>query len=136
MESHVSGGEIEFLVVGRVIGDVHFAVLARNAAVGVINDCRVVVQAGGAFLKHRRHEHDAALARYSRILGRLLAWNLDRKVKIVHVLHLAEVERVMQLGQDYELCALGGKVFYLGDERLAVALNVAAVALLYDSYFH
>jgi hypothetical protein len=48
---------------------------------------------------------------------------------------LAKVERVVQLGQDNELRTLAGKLPDLIDERLAVGLDVAGIALLNNSYF-
>ena len=51
MESQVAGGEIEFLIIGRIVGDVHLAVLAGNGAVGVEHDCSVVIKTGGTLFE-------------------------------------------------------------------------------------
>ena len=58
-EPQVARGEVELLVVAGVVGDVHLAVDARQAAVGVDDRQRVVVEARGAALEDRRDHHDA-----------------------------------------------------------------------------
>ena len=43
LEAEVAGGEVELLVVERIVGDVHLAVEAEDRPVGVEDDRRVVV---------------------------------------------------------------------------------------------
>jgi hypothetical protein len=50
-KAEIAGGKIKFFVVERVVGDVHFAVFAEEAAVGVENRAGIVVDAGSAALK-------------------------------------------------------------------------------------
>ena len=44
METEVAGGEVEFLVVGGVVGDVHLAVDARYRTVALKDDGGIVVE--------------------------------------------------------------------------------------------
>src|SRR3546814_5758599 len=53
-------------VKARVVGDVHLAVLAGGAAVGVEDHRGVVVQAGGALFEQRADQHHAVLLRQPR----------------------------------------------------------------------
>ena len=50
-KSEIAGREIEFLVVKRVVGDVHLAITAQQRAVGVDNGRGVVIDAGARFSK-------------------------------------------------------------------------------------
>ena len=50
-EAEIAWREIKFFVVERVVGDVHFAVFAEEAAVGIEDRAGVVIDAGGAALK-------------------------------------------------------------------------------------
>ena len=114
----------------------HLAVLARHAAVGIINHRRIMVQTCRTALKQRGHQHDAAFTGHGGIFGSHVTGYGDGQIKVVHTLHLAKVERVVQLGQYHELGSLGGKLPDFVDEQLAVSLHVAAVVLLDDSYLH
>ncbi len=60
-EAEVAGGEVELLVVERVVGDVHLAVEVGDAAVLFDGDGGVVVEAGGAALEEAGDEDDAGL---------------------------------------------------------------------------
>ena len=50
-EAEIAGREIKFFVVERVVGNVHFAVFAEEAAVGIEDRAGVVIDAGGAALE-------------------------------------------------------------------------------------
>src|SRR5262245_26949752 len=50
-EAEVAGGEVELLVVRRIVGDMHLAVDAFDLAVGIDHGRRVVIQTGGAPLE-------------------------------------------------------------------------------------
>src|SRR2546422_795800 len=71
-EAQVPGREVELLVVGRIVGDVHLAVDPQHAPVGVDNGGAVVVEAGGTALEHGHDYHDARLLRHPshRLRGR------------------------------------------------------------------
>ncbi len=58
-EAEVARGEIELLVIERVVRDVHFPVQAQQRAVGVDHRRGIVVQAFGAFLEERGDNHNA-----------------------------------------------------------------------------
>ena len=51
LEAGVAGCEIKFLVIKRVVGNVHLAVAAEQRAVGVNHGGGVVIDTGGAFFK-------------------------------------------------------------------------------------
>ncbi len=61
LEAEVARGEVELLVEARIVGDVHLAVLAGDAAVGFEDHRGVVVQAGRAALEQRADQHHAVL---------------------------------------------------------------------------
>jgi len=63
-ETEITGREIKFFVVERIVWDVHFAIFAEEAAVGVENGAGVVVDAGGAALEKRNDKNDFFLFRY------------------------------------------------------------------------
>src|SRR5438046_634858 len=58
-EAKIARREIKFLVVKRVVGNVHLAIHAEKFSVGVNDRSGVVVNAGRAFFKKRRDDHDA-----------------------------------------------------------------------------
>ena len=62
-KAEVAGREVELFVVERIVGDVHLAVDAGEAAVGVEDRGGVVVEAGGAALEERSDDDDAQFAR-------------------------------------------------------------------------
>src|SRR5581483_9766302 len=62
-KAQIARREIKFLVVKRIVGNVHLAVNAGNRAVGVDDHRGVVINPGGAALEERSDDHDLALAR-------------------------------------------------------------------------
>ena len=84
-KAEVAGREVELLVVERVVGDVHLAVLAEERAVGVDDRGRVVVEPLGALLEERRDDHHAELARElrQRLGGRARDRLGEREVAVV-----------------------------------------------------
>ena len=58
LEAEVAGREIKFLVIKRVVGNVHLPVDAEQRTVGVNDGGGVVINAGGAFLKQRGDDDD------------------------------------------------------------------------------
>ena len=63
LKAEIAGREIELFVVQRVVGNVHLAIEADLRAVGVEDDSRVVIDAGGASLEQRADDDDAMLLR-------------------------------------------------------------------------
>ena len=57
-KTEITGSEIEFLVVERIVGNVHLAIFAEEGAVGIENGAGVVVDAGGAALEKRNDKYD------------------------------------------------------------------------------
>ena len=62
-KAQIARREIEFLVVERIVGNVHLAVHAQQRAVGVEHRGRVVIEAGGAPLEERGDDDHAQFAR-------------------------------------------------------------------------
>ena len=103
LEPEVAGGEVVFLVIERVVGDVHLAVDAAERAVGVEDDGRVVVDARRPPLEDRADDDDAGLAGDLRErLGRRAGDGLG-EVEVGGVLGLAEVLGAEQFGEADDL---------------------------------
>ena len=92
VESQVARREVEFLVVGWVVGDVHLAVFAGDASVLFYHHGSVVIQACGTTLEERCHDYYPALLGY--LTEHLCGWAGDRfgEVKVVNIFFLTEVE--------------------------------------------
>ena len=134
VETEVAGGEVELLVVARVVGDVHLTVLARYGAVALDDDSRVMVEAGGTTLEERGDDdHTVALRQLAVDLRRGTGNGLG-KVELVHILRLTEVQRVVQLLQDNELRTTTRQVGNAVGQTLNVVRDVCSVVLLQESY--
>ena len=86
METQVARGEVELLIIGRVIRNVHLAVFACYAAILLQNDCGVVVQTGSTTLEQRGNDDYAQLFRQvaKEIGGR--AWDGLCQVEVIDTL--------------------------------------------------
>src|SRR2546423_2058492 len=93
LEPKVARREIEFLVVGRIVRDMHLAILPEVLTIGVDDRGSVVVNAGRALLEKRRDNDDATFARDFLQLGRRRPGNFFREREIRVVFALAEVLR-------------------------------------------
>ena len=62
-KAEVARSEIKFLVIERIVRNVHLAVFSEERSVGVQNHGRIVVDAGGAALEERSDDHDFQFAR-------------------------------------------------------------------------
>ena len=130
VEAEVAGGEVELLVVARVVGYVHLAVAAGYGAVALDDHGGVVVESGGAALEERGDDdHLITLGQFAVDIGRRAGNGLG-EVEVVDVLHLTEVERVVQLLQYDELCATTGEVGDAVGQALDVVFDVSGVVLL------
>src|SRR6266481_5584266 len=74
-EAEIAGSEIKFFVVERVVGNMHLAVFAEEAAVGIENGAGVVVDAGGAAFEERNDQDDFSFFSYFRERVRSRAGN-------------------------------------------------------------
>ena len=107
-EAEVAGGEVELLVVERVVGDVHLAVGVGDAAVFFDGDGGVVVEAGGAAFEEAGDEDDAGFAADAgEGVGGGAGDGLGEAEEGV-VFALAEVLGAEELGEADELGALAG----------------------------
>src|ERR1700676_2088675 len=63
-KTKIAGGEIEFFVIEGIVGNVHLAIFAEEAAVGVEHGYGVVIDAGGAAFEKRDDQRYFALFGY------------------------------------------------------------------------
>ena len=59
LKAEVAGREIEFLIVQRVVGNMHLAIPAGEFAIGVEDNRGIVVNARCAPLEYRADDNDA-----------------------------------------------------------------------------
>src|SRR5262245_37230622 len=57
LEAEITRREIEFFVIERVIGNMHFAIAAREFAVRIDDHCGVVIEAGCSAFEERADDH-------------------------------------------------------------------------------
>ena len=96
LKAEVAGREIELLVVGGVVGDVHLAIFACDAAIALQDYGRIVVEARGATLKQGGDNHDAVLlGQGAEEIGRRTRDGFGQ-VEIVGAFHLTEIRCVVQ----------------------------------------
>ena len=119
--AQVAGGEVELLVVARVVGDVHLAVFAQVGAVGVDDGGGVVVEAFGAFFEHRADDdHAQLLGQGHEMLRRGPVGDGLGQLEVLVALLVAEIERGEELLQANDLGSVGGEL----TDLFCVALNV------------
>ncbi len=136
LESEVARREIEFLVICRVIRNVHLAVDARTASVAVENHGGVVVKTGSATLENRSDDDHSEFAGESRVRFGNFRVDADGEVEIVGILRLAEVERIVEFLVDDELRPVGGQMVNLLLNPTTVVGDVGRVMLLNYTCFH
>ena len=133
-EAEVAGGEVELLVVERVVGDVHFAVEARDAAVGLEDGGGVVVEAWRTALEERGDDDDLFLAGDSaEALGGGAGDGLG-EVEEGNVFTLAEVLSAEELGQADDVGALAGGLADAVRRLVEISVGVGAAAHLDEGY--
>src|SRR6185295_1057899 len=126
LEAKVARREIKLLVVKRIVGDMHLAILA----VSVYDHSRVVVNTGGAPFKERSKDDDLFLLRhFTQRFGRW-TWNCLRKFEEFDVLGLTEVLRTKELLQTNNLRAQFGGIADSRDRLLEVRLRLWVAAHL------
>src|SRR5580704_9774373 len=67
-ESEVAWRKIKLFVVERIVGNMHLAIFAEEAAVGVDHRASVVIHTGGAALEKRSDDNDSFLFRLAQTL--------------------------------------------------------------------
>ena len=95
-KTEITRGKVEFFVIARVIGDVHFAVATGDAAILFQYDSGIVVKSRPAFFKQRKHHNDSQfLSQSAKGVG---AWSGDgfAQVEIAGIFGLAEIRAAMQ----------------------------------------
>ena len=104
--AEVSRGEVELLVIARVVGDVHLAVFAEVGTVG-IDDCRgVMIQTFSAFLEHGADNHNAEfLGEGHKMAGGGTIGDGLGECEILIALLVAKIERSKKLLETYDLGA-------------------------------
>ena len=114
-ETQVAGGEVEFLLEARVLGDVHLAVLAEHGAVGVDDGRGVVVDFAAARLEERGDDDDTEALRGLGQFGHRWA-GLDGlgEVEVLRVLVDAEILRREHLLEADDFGALGRRFLDAG----------------------
>ena len=117
LKSQIARREVILLVVERIVGNVHLAIDAGDAAVGVQRDRRVVVKPGRAALKERSNDRDARLARHLAELGRRWARNRLGQIEEPQVFALAEILRAKKLGQADDVRARARRLANVRDRR-------------------
>ena len=90
-KAQVPRSEVKFFVIKRIIRNVHFAVTSQQRAIGIDDDCGIVINAGGAFFKQGGNDHD--LLFFCEFLKRLSSGSRDWlcQLKKPVVFGLAEV---------------------------------------------
>ena len=137
--SEVAGGEIEFLVVARVVGDMHFAVFAKIGAIGIDDGGGIVVEAFGSFLKEGADEY------YAQLFGQghkvLAGWTLRDRLceeEILVAFLVAKVKGDKKFLEADDLGTVGGELTHLVGVALDVLLFVGHIGQLGNSHldFH
>ena len=94
-----------------------------------------MVESRCASLKEGGDNHHAAFLGYrAEEVGGRTGYGFG-EVEVVHILHLAEVERVVQFLQHNELRTLSGELLYALGEAVHVVCCVGNIMLLQVSYF-
>ena len=99
MEPQIARGEVELLVVGRIIRDVHLTIDACNGTVFLKNDSRVMIKSCSTTLKEGCDDHHPKLLGEFAIELRRRSRDGFCEVEVVHIFHLTEIQGVVQLLQ-------------------------------------
>src|SRR5262249_15753953 len=102
-ETEIAGREIEFFIVERIVGDVHFAIFPEEAAVGVENADAVVVDTGSSTLKNRSDDRNFAFLANLPEFVRGRTWNWLGEIEEFGVFRAAEIFAMKKFVQAYDL---------------------------------
>ena len=136
VEAQVAWREVELLVVGRVIGDVHLAIGASDASILLEHHRSVVVKASCTTVKETGDQYDAAFAGDVAIELGAGAWNRLGQIEVVGIFDLTEVERVVQLLQHDQFCTLLCCVADVCRQVFFILFYISRFGLLDERYFH
>jgi len=122
-EAKIAGSEEKFLVEERVIRDVHLAVFAEVAAIGINDGGSIVVETGGTFLKEAGNNDDAVF--FCSSAHRLGAWagNAFREFEKFVIFGLAKILGGEEFLEANDLCAFGCGISDAGLRFRKVFLN-------------
>ncbi len=133
LEAEVAGGEVELLVVARVVGDVHLAVLAHVAAPPVEHGGGVVVEAGGPLLEEAGDDRHVQLGGHvGEGVGGRPRHRLAQRKRLVG-LPLAKIARLEKLRQADHPGALRGGLARQGQRVLQVGRRILPAAHLHQA---
>ena len=136
METEVARSEVELLVVGRVVGDVHLTLYASDAAVALEDDGGIVVETWRTALEEACDENDRMFAgKGSKEIG---GGSRDGfcEVEVVDGFDLAEIGGIVKLLKDYKFSTTRGDVGNRGGEASAVVFGVSGARLLDEGGDH
>ncbi len=123
-KSEIAGSEIKFFVIERVVGNVHLAIFAEIAAIGIDDRARVVIHAGSAPLKKGSHDDDFFLFRnFSESRGRGTRNRLG-KIEKLGVFFAAEIFAAKKLVHAHDLRAARGSFANLFDRALEIFFRI------------
>ena len=132
LKTKVARRKIVFLVVERIVRNMHLSVNPGNRSIGVQSNRRVVIKPRRAPFKKRSDDGDL---RFPRNLGQSRCGrtgNLLRKVKERKLLALAKVLRLKKLRQTHDIRAQLRRLANVFDRRSEVRLRVHSHAHLYE----
>jgi hypothetical protein len=136
LETEVARSEVELLVVGRVIGNMHLAMDTGDGAISLEDNSCIVVKPRCPAFEEAGDEYNAMLTRKgAEELGRRTR-NGFGKVEVIDGLHLTEIGRVVELLKHNELSSTRGYIGDGGSEAGAVVRRSGCAGLLDEGGFH
>ena len=135
-EAQVARGEVELLVVLRVVRNVHLPVLAQILPVGVHHGGRIVVDPLGALLEERGDDHHLELPseRHQPVGGR--AGDRLGEIEELVIFGLTEILTAEELLQADDLSTLLGRFAHAPDGLVQVFLRVGSALHLHQTDRH
>ena len=130
MEAEVTGGEVELLVIGGIIGNMHLPVDACDGTVFLEYHSGVVVETRSPTFKEGGDKH------HTKLLGEFAiefgGGTRDgfREVEVVDILDLTEIQGVVELLQNDHLSPALGEVCNAFRQAQDVLMEVCAIGLL------
>ena len=132
LESEIARREIKFLVIKRVVRDVHLAILAEQFSIGIEDDGCIVINTGAAFLEKRCDNHDAELACELTESSCRSSGNFLGQRKICVIFGLTKILRPEKFRQANDLRALFRCVANESNGAPEIIFGVRAASHLYE----